>query len=212
MGSSSGSLAYRSGFSPTKQDLITNFPGRCVRDRSYAYERTGTNSRNRRLMVNNQDTETGENTSGETPGGEQQSAETASAAGTVPAEGSSETAQPESGWDTTGAGTGQPADTGSTAGSAEKPTDSGAQSAPSAPTGAQLSPNAPRTVKKPADMKPIEAPPSTPSSPTLAGGHGSKAATAKAAATSQADEQPAADVDFGAILDQFDHLSRRRAG
>ena len=155
-------------------------------------------------MVNNQDTETGENTSGETPGGEQQSAETASAARTVAAEGSSETAQPQSGWDTTGAGTGQPADTGSTAGSAEKPTDSGAQSAPSAPTGAQLSPNAPRTVKKPADMKPIEAPPSTPSSPTLAGGHGSKAATAKAAATSQADEQPAADVDFGAILDQFE--------
>jgi len=40
-------------------------------------------------MVNNQDTETGENIGGETSGGEHQSAETASAAGTVPAEGSS---------------------------------------------------------------------------------------------------------------------------
>src|SRR6478672_9660712 len=115
-------------------------------------------------MVNNQDTETGENIGGETSGGEQQSAETASAAGTVPAEGSSETAQPESGWDTGGAGTGQQADTVSTADSAEKPADS---SVPSTPSGAQLSPNAPRTVKKPADMKPVETAPSTPSPATL---------------------------------------------
>src|SRR5438270_2551252 len=117
-------------------------------------------------MVNNQDTETGGNVSGETPGGEQQSAETASTAGTIPAEGSSETAQPESGWDTSSAGTGQSADAPNTAGSSEKPADSGT---PSAPTGAQLSPNAPRTVKKPADMKPIESAPSAPSAATSAG-------------------------------------------
>ena len=141
--------------------------------------------------------------SGETPGGEQQSAETASAAGTVPAEGSNETAQSESGWDSSGAGTGQPAETGSTAESAEKSAGSGGQSAP---TGTQLSPNAPRTVKKPADMKPIEpAAQPTPNPATSGGSAGSQAATAKAGTpSSQVDDQPAADVDFGAILDQFE--------
>ena len=153
-------------------------------------------------MVDNQDIQTGEDVSGQAPGSEQQSAETASAAGTVPAEGSSDTAQPESGWDTSDAGTGQPADVGSTAESAERPAGTATQSAP---TGAQLSPNAPRTVKKPADMKPIETAPSTPSPANSGSGAGSQAAAAKAGPpTSQVDDQPAGDVDFGAILDQFE--------
>ena len=76
---------------------------------------------------------------------------------------------------------------------------------PSAPTGAHLSPNAPRTVKKPADMKPIEPPPS-PAEPSKTGSSaGSHTAPAKAQASrpSHVEEQPA-DVDFGAILDQFE--------
>jgi ribosomal protein S1 len=154
-------------------------------------------------MVNNQDTPADDNMSGETQVGEQQSAETASAAGTVPAEGSGEAAQPESGWDTSNEGTGQPADVDSTAAAAvDKPTET---AAPSAPTGAHLSPNAPRTVKKPADMKPIEPPPS-PAEPSKTGSSaGSHTAPAKAQASRPAhvEEQPA-DVDFGAILDQFE--------
>jgi small subunit ribosomal protein S1 len=155
-------------------------------------------------MANNQDTQTGDNMSGETPGSEQQSAETASAAGTVPAEhGSTESAQPESGWDTSGEGTGQPADVASTAESAvEKPAET---AAPSAPTGAHLSPNAPRTVKKPADMKPIEPSPSPAEPSNASSAAGSQAAPARAQASrpAQVEEQPA-DVDFGAILDQFE--------
>jgi small subunit ribosomal protein S1 len=159
-------------------------------------------------MIDNQDTQTEENTSGETSGGEQRSAETASAAGTTPANTSDTAAQPESGWDTAGAGTGQPADTASTAESADRPAETTASTPP--PAGAQLSPNAPRTVKKPADMKPIEtAPPapSAPSAPSAGGGSSTQAATAKAGTSepaSQIEDQPSADVDFGAILDQFE--------
>lgn len=154
-------------------------------------------------MANNQDTQTGDQMSGETPAADQQSAETASAAGTSPAETTNEAPQPESGWDTSGAGTGQPADTGSTAESADRPAESVSPTPP--PTGAQLSPNAPRTVKKPADMKPVETPAPAAESAGARSGTGSQAAAAKAGTTAaQVEEQPSADVDFGAILDQFE--------
>ncbi|HEY2867042.1 MAG TPA: 30S ribosomal protein S1 [Pyrinomonadaceae bacterium] len=152
-------------------------------------------------MANNQDTQTGENIGGETPAGEHHEPETASAAGTVP-ESNSPTAQPEAGWDTATAGTGQPADVGSTAESVESSNKPAAEPAPTPPSGAQLSPNAPRTVKKPADMKPIASP--TPEA-TRPASQTARASTAAATgAASQIEEQPAADVDFGAILDQFE--------
>jgi len=151
-------------------------------------------------MANNQDTQTEGNLSGEASADEQQSAETASAAGTVPPAASVESAQPESGWDTAGSGTGQPADVSSTAeSSTESSAPSGSGSA-SAPTGAQLSPNAPRTVKKPADMKPPQAA-APPETPKMAASNASAPAATRA--TSQIEDQPA-DVDFGAILDQFE--------
>ena len=152
-------------------------------------------------MANNQDTQTGENIGGETPTGEHNEPETASAAGTVP-ESNIPTAQPEAGWDTANAGTGQPADVDSTAESAQasdKPAD---EPAPTPPSGAQLSPNAPRTVKKPADMKPIEQPAPEPTRTASATAKTSTGAAAGIA--SQIEEQPAGDVDFGAILDQFE--------
>src|SRR3954471_4796443 len=155
-------------------------------------------------MANNQDTQTGEDITNESPSGEQQTAESSSAAGTVPAAESHETAQPEAGWDTTGSGTGQPADTGSTADSSVESSAPAGATAPSTPVGAQLSPNAPRTVKKPADMKPPQAAappePPKPASPSPR----AVSASGAAASASQAEELPAADVDFGAILDQFE--------
>jgi small subunit ribosomal protein S1 len=154
-------------------------------------------------MANNQDTDTPEQLSGETPGDEQQAAETASAAGTVPpAADATGEAQPEAGWDTTGAGTGQPADIASTSESSQESSAPGAGRA-SSPTGAQLSPNAPRTVKKPADMKPPEttAPPER--STSTAAAAGTQSATTSRP-PSPVEEQPAADIDFGAILDQFE--------
>src|SRR5690349_17288105 len=108
-------------------------------------------------MANNQDTQTEGNLSGEASADEQQTAETASAAGTVPTAATDQTAQPESGWDTAGSGTGQPADVGSTAESSIESSAPAGGSSAGTPSGAQLSPNAPRTVKKPADMKPPQA-------------------------------------------------------
>ena len=156
-------------------------------------------------MVDNQETQTGENTSSETPTDEQQSAETASAAGTVPETAAGNEAQPESGWDTASAGTGQPADVGSTAESAagqDKPTETATP--PTPPTGAQLSPNAPRTVKKPADMK-LPEPPAQSSPAPKSETTSSASASAPATASSSAiDEQSSGEFDFGAILDQFE--------
>jgi len=153
-------------------------------------------------MANNQDTETPEKLSGETPGDEQQAAETASAAGTVPPAETAGEAQPESGWDTGGAGTGQPADTASTSESSQESSAPGAGTT-GTPTGAQLSPNAPRTVKKPADMKPPETAPQPDRGSSTGAAAGTQSAAASSSA-SQIEEQPGADVDFGAILDQFE--------
>ena len=152
-------------------------------------------------MVDNQETQTGENPNGETPTGEQQSAQTASAAGTVPETTASDTAQPESGWDTASAGTGQPADVGSTAESAagqEKLADSATPTAP--PTGAQLSPNAPRTVKKPADMKLPEPPAPLPSSAPKVESTSAASSAAPAAASVRAElRKLALSADFSEL-------------
>lgn len=153
-------------------------------------------------MIDNQDTQTGETTSGETPGGEHQTTDTALTAETSPAAESQTAAQPAPDSETSSAGTEQVAASQEPA--SEKPAET---SAPSAPTGAQLSPNAPRTVKKPADMKPIEPTPSAPEPTGTSTSAGTQAAAARAgtgSAASQIDDQPAADVDFGAILDQFE--------
>jgi small subunit ribosomal protein S1 len=156
-------------------------------------------------MANNQDTQTGENANGGTTADEQQTAETASAAGTTPHTADRSEPQTEAGWDTTGQGTGQPADTDSTAASSTEsraPEDT-APTTPAAPMGAQLSPNAPRTVKKPADMKPIT---SEAVSEPASGASPSAASPARAESKSTAspiEDQPG-DVDFGAILDQFE--------
>jgi small subunit ribosomal protein S1 len=70
---------------------------------------------------------------------------------------------------------------------------------PNAPTGHQLSPNAPRTVKKPADMKPVE-PPARSDAPPSA--EPASRATTGSASTPQ--PEPSGEFDFGAILDQFE--------
>lgn len=156
-------------------------------------------------MVDNQEIQTGENPSGETPTSEQQqTAQTASAAGTVPDSGAGKTAQPESGWDTVLAGTGQPADVQSTAESAagqDKPAEPAPQGPP--PTGAQLSPNAPRTVKKPADMK-LPEPPAQSVAAKPETQKASGAASPAMAGSSAIDDQSSGEFDFGAILDQFE--------
>ena len=152
-------------------------------------------------MVNNQDTQTGETIGNEVPASEQQRSETASAAGTVPGI-NADAPQPESGWDTANEGTGQPADVGSSADSVQESPKPANVPSPTSPIGTQLSPNAPRTVKKPVDMKLVNEPATEApraATPTSGSSGGAAAGTA-----SQIEDQPAADVDFGAILDQFE--------
>ena len=150
-------------------------------------------------MVDNQETQTGENPNGETPAGEQQLAETATAGHSA----TGDTPQSEAVPGSNAVAPEQPAgapDASQAAADQVKPADTPAQATP--PTGAQLSPNAPRTVKKPADMKP-PAPAAQPEPPRAGTAPAATAPPAAGGAPSIYD-QASGEFDFGAILDQFE--------
>ena len=155
-------------------------------------------------MTNNQDIRTGENFGGETQAGEHQATEQQNEeAAAAPADemvtageaaASGQESAPSDGEGTTAAT--EPLQT-ATTGEPTQPTDAETRSTP--PTGAQLSPNAPRTVKKPVDMKPVEAPDQ--SEPSKGANQNEPA---KAAPQNALQAEPSGDFDFGAILDQFE--------
>jgi small subunit ribosomal protein S1 len=168
-------------------------------------------------MTNNQETRTGENFGGETQAGEHQAteqqneataaqAEEMVKAGEAVASGSESAAsegseQSPPSHDQAGAGGAAKAATESaqqpTVGEPTQSADAETRNTP--PTGAQLSPNAPRTVKKPADMKPVETSDQSESAKSA-----NQNEPAKAATQSALQAEPSGDFDFGAILDQFE--------
>jgi len=149
-------------------------------------------------MTNNQEFQTGEN-SGDTPAGGQQADQTNEAAtATAPATGS----QPAE--STSSEETAEETSLAQPSGESSEPTAPTASetTAPVAPTGHQLSPNAPRTVKKPADMK-LPEPPAAPE-PAKPAAPAATPTPVRPTASSTVEDQTTADVDFGAILDQFE--------
>src|ERR1051325_9274138 len=138
-------------------------------------------------MTNNQEIRTGENIGGETQEGEKQVTENQNEATAAEASGSDSTAHDA------GAHTQEePAQTPA----ASEPTQSAEEARTVPPAGAQLSPNAPRTVKKPADMKPIGTT-DQPEAPKPA----TQSELAKTEVANSLPAEPSGDFDFGAILD-----------
>lgn len=170
-------------------------------------------------MANNQDTQTGENIGGETPAIEQKEAnQTSEATAPQPAEAGTQSVPEGLEPPEAAAGLTQPAEAGThnasepvaapQLGADVQPAESetakavvateaeapAPQAVGGPDTAAQLSPKAPRTVKKPVEMPPAE----------TVTNKAEPAKTETQSAPRAEEPQSAGDVDFGAILDQFE--------